>query len=218
MVQLWNFSRLPASRQRRLARAMQISLVGILLVGLYDGDSSIIVNTAVALCVTHLPAVLEREYGVSLDARLSLWITSAVFLHAFGMVGVPWTPLNPYQSVWWWDHLTHSLSASVVAAVGYSTARIVDSHSGVIEIPPRFMFVYIVLFVLAFGVLWEVLEFAVSRLAFLIGGKPVLVQYGIEDTLLDLVFDVVGGVAVATRGTELLDDVLQTEFPTRLNS
>jgi hypothetical protein len=32
--------------------------------------------------------VLERDYGVPLDAGLTLWITAAVFLHAFGRIGI----------------------------------------------------------------------------------------------------------------------------------
>lgn len=194
--------------QRRLAWLMELVLAGMFLVGLLRAEVGIIINTGVALLVAQLPPLLEREHAITLDAGLTLWITAAVFLHAVGTVGLPGSPLNLYQSVWWWDHLTHGLSASVVAAVGYATARALDLHSDDIHLPSRFMFVYIVLFVLAFGVLWEVLEFAVGRVGPLLGIGSVLTQYGLEDTMLDLVFDTIGAVVVATWGTAHLNDVV----------
>ncbi|NIS31206.1 MAG: hypothetical protein GWN07_12815, partial [Actinobacteria bacterium] len=90
-------------------------------------------------------------------------------------------------SLWWWDHLTHALSSSVVAGVGYATARAFDQHSDQIHLPPRFMFVFILAFVVAFGVLWEVVEFGLGGASAMLGSGTVLTQYGLGDTMLDLV-------------------------------
>jgi hypothetical protein len=199
-----------ARRQRQLTWLMEIGLVGMLFIGLDRGDTGIIVNTAVALAVTQLPPVLERNYRIQMDAGLTLWITSAVFLHALGTVGLPGSELSFYRSVWWWDHLTHALSSSVVAGVGYATARALDVHSERVYLPPRFMFVFVLLFVLAFGVLWEVIEFAIGLVAELAGTGTVLTQYGLEDTMLDLIFDSIGAVVVAIWGTAHLTGLVET--------
>jgi len=106
------------------------------------------------------------------------------------------------------DHLTHALSSSVVAAVGYATARAVDVHSDDVHLPPRFMFAFLLLVVLAFGVFWEVLEFAITEVAEMTGSETVLTQYGLGDTMLDLVFDTVGAVLTAVWGTASLGDVV----------
>jgi len=45
-----------------------------------------------------------------------VWITSAVFLHTLGSA---WF----YAEIVWWDHLTHALSATLVAGAGYGAAR-----------------------------------------------------------------------------------------------
>ncbi len=187
-------------RQQQLTRVMEICLVGIFFVGVDRGNLGIMVNSALALIVTQFPAILQRDYGIPMDAGLTLWITTAVFLHAVGTLG-------PYRNVWWWDHVTHILSASLVAGVGYATVRTLDSHFEDVYLPPRFMFVFILMFVLAFGVIWEVTEFAVSGLATIIGGNAVLTQYGLGDTMLDLVFDTVGGLITALWGTAYLTDV-----------
>ncbi len=194
-------------RQKQAAWAMEIGLVGILSVGLYQGSTTVVVNAGVGLFVTQLPPVLERDYDIPMDPALTLWITSAVFLHAFGVLGLPGSETNLYGSVPWWDHLTHALSASVVAGVGYATARAFDAHTEDIVLPPRFTFVFILLFVLAFGVFWEVIEFGLGEAARAAGNRALLTQYGLDDTMLDLVFDTIGAVIVAVWGTVHLTDV-----------
>ncbi|MFC7202128.1 hypothetical protein ACFQJC_01265 [Haloferax namakaokahaiae] len=205
-------------RQRQLSRAMQVILLGLIFIGLDRRNLGIVVNASVGLGVTYLPAFLERDYRIPMDAGLTLWISTAAFLHAVGTVGLPGSETSFYASVWWWDHLTHALSSSVVAAAGYATARAFDEHTEAVYFPPRFMFVFILLFVLAFGVFWEVIEFAISGIAALTGTGSVLTQYGLDDTMLDLVFDAIGGVVVAAWGTAHLSDVvgaLRTRFDGR---
>ncbi|WP_435154680.1 hypothetical protein [Haladaptatus sp. DFWS20] len=188
-------------RQRQLTRAMELSLVGIFFIGLDRGNLGIMINAGMAFAITLVPAILERDYQIPMDAGLTLWITTAVFLHAVGTLG-------PYQNVWWWDHVTHGLSASLVAAVGYATVRALDAHYDDVYLPPRFMFIFILMFVVAFGVIWEVIEFGVSGLAVVFGGRAVLTQYGLDDTMLDLMFDTVGGLITAIWGTAYLSDVV----------
>ncbi|UPV74331.1 hypothetical protein M0R89_17560 [Halorussus limi] len=193
-------------RQTQVTRAMEVGLVVVLLAGLYRRNVGVVVNSAIALAVTFLPAMLERDYDIPMDAGLTLWITAAVFLHAVGTLG-------PYQSGMTvmgvaWDNVTHTLSSSLVAAIGYATTRALDEHTEDIYFPPRFTFVFILLFVLAFGVVWEVIEFAVAGAASIIGSDSVLTQYGLEDTIRDLMFDTVGGVLVAVWGTAYLSDVV----------
>ena len=196
------------ARQRRATYAMQVMLVGLVFVGLGRGNVGIVVNATLALAVTYLPALVERDYHIPMDAGLTLWITLAVFLHAVGTVGIPgWSEASFYVGLSWWDHLTHTLSSSVVAAAGYATARALDEHSEAIYLPERFMFVFVLLFVVAFGVFWEVIEFAVAGVAALAGTESVLTQYGLSDTMLDLLFDTLGGVIVAVWGTAHLGDV-----------
>jgi hypothetical protein len=207
-VRLRDYAGISQRRQRQVTRILEVSLIGLLFIGLDRGNTGIIVNTAVALAVTQLPPVLKRDYDITMDPALTLWITAAVFLHALGTVGLPGSSASFYQTVWWWDHLTHALSSSVVAGVGYATTRAIDEHSAAVHLPPRFTFVFVLMFVLAFGVAWEVLEFALSEFATLVGSGSVLTQYGLDDTMLDLVFDTVGAVVVATWGTAHLTDVV----------
>lgn len=197
-----------STRHQRLAnRAMQTVLTGFVLVGLYEVRLGVVVNAGIALLVTRLPGVLERDFGIPMDPGLTLWITGAVFLHTLGTFGLPGMEGNVYATVWWWDHLTHALSSSLVAGAGYATARALDTHVENLDFPPRFLFAFILLLTLAFGVFWEILEFALERLAAALGTEAVLVQYGVADTMTDLLFDAVGAVLAAVWGVTRLGGV-----------
>ncbi len=184
----------------RLVRLLQVALLAITGYGLVRFDWSLVINAGVSLGVTVLPGILSRDYRVPLDAGLTLWITAAVFLHAVGALG-------PYEWFGWYDSVTHTLSATIVAGAGYASVRALAEHDDALEIPAGFMAVFVVVFVLAFGVLWEILEFASGGVASLVGGEPVLAQYGTRDIVLDLVFDAVGAVVVAALGTDRLREV-----------
>ncbi|MFB6094919.1 MAG: hypothetical protein ABEJ71_00505 [Halodesulfurarchaeum sp.] len=174
-------------------RGMQALIVTITAYGLLIRNVSILVNGVLGLTTTFLPGVLARDHELVLDRDLVRWITLAILLHTIGMAG-------PYETVWWWDHLRHTLSAGLVAIVGYAVTRAIDVHRDSIYLPPDFRYVFVIVFTLAAGVLWEVMEFVARAVAMWLGHRAILVQYGVGDSVLDLVFDLVGGVLVAFFG------------------
>ncbi|WP_327053533.1 hypothetical protein [Halomicrococcus gelatinilyticus] len=197
-----------ARRKGQLARLLQVAMAGILLVGVLRGNAGIAVNAGVGLLVSFLPAVLERNYRITMSVGIVLWITVAMFLHALGTLSLPALGfLSPYKSTWWWDHMTHALSSSLVAGAAYAVTRALDEHTEYIAMPPKFMFVYLLLFVMAFGVVWELVEFYVGVASDLVGTGKVLTQYGLDDTILDLFYNTLGGLIVATFGTVHLTDL-----------
>lgn len=189
--------------QRYITRAMQLVLGGLVAYGVVAGQPKAISNGAIALLVTFLPAVLERNYELPLDPWLGLWITAAVFLHSLGSAGL-------YGHIQWWDHLTHAASASLVAGVGYTAARAIDLHSDEIYMPNRFAFVYIFVVVLAFGVVWELFEYGLDVISAVTDLEMFLAQHGLADTVRDLMFNSVGALLVALFGQAHLTGVAET--------
>ncbi|WP_435073271.1 hypothetical protein [Halorubrum sp. HHNYT27] len=201
-----------------IVRVLQVLLVAILGGGLYAGNVVIAFQAAVGLFITQLPAILERRYQIVMDVWLVIWITMAVFLHALGTVPLPGLDFETlYGATWWWDHLTHALSSSIVVAAGYAATRAVQEHTDHIHLGPKFMFAYLLIFVLAFGVIWELLEFYIAVGADLFGIPKVLTQYGLDDTVLDLTYNSIGGVLVAVFGTTYLTGIAD-QLGDRLNS
>ena len=172
-------------QERLLTRGLQLVLVGLVGYGIVITELSIAVAASIALGVTLLPSWLRREYGYSMDAGLVLWITIAMVLHVVGTLGV-------YDQYQWYDEITHTVSATIVAGLGYASFLALERHSDEIDVPAEFRAFFIVVFVLAMGIIWEVVEFAFGSLI------PV---YGIDDIVTDLVFNTLGAVLVALWGT-----------------
>ncbi len=189
---------IPGRRRARVARVMQALMLGAVALGAVERNVDILVNATGGLAVTFVPALFERNSSVPMDAGLSLWFTTAVFLHVVGAVGIPGAPGNLYSDVWWWDHVTHAASASLVAGIGYALLRAIDEHSDAVALPTQLTVVFTLLFVLAVGVYWEIFEFALGHVR--IGGESALTQYGVADTLEDLAFDAAGGLIAAVLG------------------
>lgn len=199
---------LSSSTEQWIVRVLQVLMFVIFVAGIFYQNGGVIINAAVGLLVTFLPAVLERRYDFTMNIGIVIWITVAMFLHAFGTLPLPGLDfLSPYKAVWWWDHMTHALSSSLVAGAAYAVTRALQVHSDHINMPPRFMFAYLLIFVMAFGVLWELLEFYISVVTQLLGSEDVLTQYGLDDTVLDLMYNTLGGLLVAIFGTAHLSGV-----------
>lgn len=184
---------------------MQAVIAAFLVWGIVSPNVSIAVNATLGLATTMLPGLLERDYEITIGPWLTFLITLAILLHTIGMVG-------PYETLWWWDEVTHTFSASIVAVVGYATTKAIDEHVEDIYLPPDFMYLFILLFTLAIGVFWELLEFLARVFAEWAGQEAVLVQYGVQDTARDLIFDTVGAVIAALFGiprTQALVDSIE---------
>jgi len=188
--------------QKRLTRGMQMSLLGLIAYGIVVVEPKAIINGGVTLLITFVPAMLKRNYDLPLDPWLGLWITTAVFLHTLGSAGL-------YTRIFFWDNITHAISASLIAAAGYTTARAVDIHSDEIHVPQRFAFVYIFVVVLAFGVVWELFEFGLDVVAEATGVAMPLAQHGLDDTVRDTMFNSLGALIVAIFGQAHLTGVAQ---------
>lgn len=163
------------------------------------------VNALGALSVTLLPAALELGTTRSVGPILPLWLAIAGLLHAIGMLG-------PYDSVDWWDHVTHLVSASLVAALFH--AAVVVGYAG--TAPFGGIAAATLLFTLAAGLLWEFFELIARELGERFDLDPVLVHYGWRDTVLDLVFDLVGAVLVVALDVRVFVPIAeQVVGPTR---
>ncbi len=196
--------RLPiaARRQRQLVWAMRGGLVAILVYGFVTFEFDAIGNVTGMLAITFLPTLLRRRYDLPFDAGLTLWVTLAVFLHAVGSFRL-------YELTFWWHNLTHPLTATLVGAIGYVVIRVLDERRDDIHLPPRLVPAFVVLFVVAFGVFWEIGEFGFDVIAAHTGLTMPLAQHGLDDTMTDLVFNTIGAIVVATWGLPYLTDLTQ---------
>ncbi|WP_256301836.1 hypothetical protein [Haloarchaeobius salinus] len=186
--------------ERLLTRLLQSVLVGIFLAGVVTLRPGMAVNGAFGLALTLIPAAIRREYEYTMSPALVLWITIAVSLHSLGSLG-------PYTWFSWFDSVTHTVSAIVVAGLGYAVFRGFEQHSEELHVPASVRPVFIVVFVLAVSVVWELLEFSTGQLSQVLGIEAPLVVYGVDDIVTDMLFNTVGGLIVAAGGSGYFDSL-----------
>jgi hypothetical protein len=168
-------------------RAVRYALVAVLGAGVRRRDPAAVVNSVVALAATYLPDLVAVRYGVEFRPWQRVYAGITMLAHAVGMLG-------PYDDTWWWDHLTHTLSATLLGGVVHAAA---DRRGH--DPRPR-----VLAAITVGGVVWEVLEYAIHAVSRRLGIDPVLVSYSARDTALDLVFDMIGALIVLAFGDRLL--------------
>lgn len=104
----------------------------------------------------------------------------------------------------------HARDLGLARCRGYTFARGVDLHGDEINLPRRFFFVYVVVVVLSSGVLWELFAFLLDAVAARTAITMPLAQFGLDDTVRDLLFNSVGALAVAAFGQAHLSEALET--------
>ncbi|AGN02603.1 hypothetical protein L593_13320 [Salinarchaeum sp. Harcht-Bsk1] len=172
-----------------------VCLLATIAVAAGIGNVPALVNALVATGAAVLPTFGPVVGGAAtvpvLDAAplLSVWLATAGLVHTVGMFG-------PYDWVWWWDHVTHTLSATLLAALVYATFLAADRHVAGIGFDAPTLAAGTILVTLALGVVWEFLELWTRELGKARGVDPILEYYGLDDTVYDLAFDVLGAVIV----------------------
>lgn len=170
-------------------------IILIVFAALRRRDFATVVNGLVSLVVALLPLVvaLTGPHVIGTDptigAELPLWLAAAGFLHSFGMLG-------PYDSIPWWDALTHTVSAALLAALFYAAFLVVVPTTGLFTPSMTSIGLLTVAFTFAAGVFWELIELLARDIGERFGIDPVLVHYGWRDTALDLIVDTLAAVLV----------------------
>jgi len=174
------------------SRFMQAGMFAIGLAGIVTNNPTWIPSAFISLLVSEVPSIVAKDLKLVLPVHFNFLIVFALFLHVIGgFYGL-------YDNIPWWDHLTHAMSASLVAALGLVLVVSIDRYVDSIYLPRPFLAFFIVMFTMAFGVLWELMEFATDSL----GGT--LLQYSLDDTMLDLMFDGFAGFVVAAATSHYL--------------
>ena len=187
-------------RLKLLSRAMQAGTVAVAIAGIVTGNLTWVPAAIIALLISLIPSILRRDLKITLPIELNFWIVLALFLHVVGGFS------GFYDSIPGWDHLTHMMSSSLIGALGFVTVVIVDKYVKSIYLPRPFLSFFIVMFTMAMGVLWELMEFANDSLA------HTQLQYGLTDTMVDLLFDGIAGFIVAIFGVQYLLRVSADHF------
>ena len=183
-----------------LSRVMQVGILVVAAVGIATHNLAWVPAAVISFFVTMIPSIAKRDLGFVLPLELSFWVVAALFLHVVGGAA------GLYTSLPGWDHLTHIMSASLIGALGFVLVVVLDKYVDSIYLPPPFLAFFIAMFTMAVGVLWEIMEFANDSIA------HTQLQYGLSDTMYDLMFDGFAGLVVAFAGARYLKRMSPEHF------
>lgn len=173
---------------RILAYPMKFILLMIALVSVFNEDYILAVASGIAFLVTLTPQIIEREKGIVIPAFIDFAGTLALFLHILG-----WA-LQLYYIIPNYDKVLHLYSSMIVGLIAFMAFYLMGKNSKKFCVSPILMVLFSAMIVLVLGVAWEVMEFTMDQTF------NTTEQWGLEDTMFDLIMDGLGAILFAILG------------------
>ncbi len=188
-------------RAKRIAMVSLLIKVGIIisaLIALVDGSYVWVFAGLFALIFSFVPTILKKNYKITIPWILELLIFLALFLHVAGGV------FGLYGKFEWWDTMTHFVSTFMLAVVGLTVIYLMHVYWDGLKMDIRAIMVFTVFIGAFLGGVWEILEWSADQM---FGTSE---QHGLDDTMKDLVMDLVGAMIAAMLGAKwILDGTLR---------
>ena len=171
-----------------LSWLMKFVMMGMLPYAIYKGRYLFAAATGIAILLSLLPSIVEKSYRVTLPFELDLLITMMIFLHTF--FG-EW--LKFYDRIWLWDKILHIYGTGVIAMLAFMIVYTLH-YTKKIRLTLPLVGLFTIIFAMAVGGFWEIGEFALDKLF------SIDTQNGLDNTMWDLVNDLIGGTFIAAMG------------------
>lgn len=150
-----------------------------------------------------LPSMLEKRFGLVIPSKMI--VVYAVFLYCSIYLG---EVRSFYYLIPHWDNMLHTFSGAMLGALGFSVVSLLNRTDRVpVNLSPAFVAVFSFCFAVTVGVVWEVYEFLADGLLhtnmqkFAVeGGAELVGRAALYDTMIDLIVDAVGALAVSVVG------------------
>ena len=169
----------------RLSQIMQGLIFVSIFLSAYRTQYMVTIAAIVALGITFLPAIIKKKWHITLPLTLNFLIVLSLYLHIGGATLGLYHLLYPF-----YDKFGHFLGSVTVALLGFSSAVVLNKFSG-IKLKKIHVVLFIIMFTMAIGSLWEIGEFTVDKI------WTMKNQYSLDDTMYDLIFDLVGALLIA---------------------
>ena len=181
-------------RYMALDYTLKAGIVALALGALFLGEGVWLFGGLFALAFTFVPSLLKRNYQISIPWLLELLIFLALFLHVAGGV------LGLYSRFENWDTMTHFVSAFMLGVVALTIIYLMHVYWDGLMMDVRAIMVLTVIAGAFLGVVWEVMEWSTDEVL------GTMEQHGLDDTMKDLVMDMVGAMIAALLGAKWIMD------------
>jgi uncharacterized membrane protein YjdF len=193
-----------------LTYVLQFLILMMVLFSIVNGNFFISIVGTIALFLTFIPYYFGRKTHIIIPWEITSLIAFALYLHIAGYSQGWYASLYPY-----YDKFAHFVATIMVGMIGFLLVVILN-RLGQMRLSRLMSFFFILLFTMAVGGFWEIFEYSMD----LVFGNRLffnrLLQHGLDDTMIDLIFDLIGGLIVAAFGAWYLKKVDESEIFDRL--
>ena len=177
------------------AHDLRVGMVLLLLVAISKDDLRWMLECIAGIIISTAPILLKRFFKIGLPGIIDFMIAFALFLHV-GMGGL----FDVYYPIPDFDIVTHFVSSVLIAFLALNAIYLLDKHWDGLFIHVYAMAFAVVVITMASGVVWEFAEWVAGMLL----GMDF--QLCLEDTMMDLLVDTIGGTAMAMVGINLVKE------------
>lgn len=171
--------------------ALQVILVAGLVLSAFRQQWLNMFLTAAVIALTVTPALMERQFKVTIPPEFELLAILFVFASLFlGEVR------GYYVRFWWWDAFLHTGSGLLLGLVAFLLVYVLNQNERIdMHLKPGFVALFSFAFAMAVGGVWEIFEFGMDS-AFGLNMQ----KSGLNDTMWDLIVDAFGALVFAVTG------------------
>ncbi len=171
---------------------LKIVMVILFFIAIWKDNWTWAWGCLIAILITLVPSLLKRNFHVTLPWVLDFMITITLFVHIAGGV------LSLYRTFPLYDKIAHFISAVFISFLAFIVIYILDEYWEGLHMDKYAMAFFVIVATMAMGVVWEFNEW-VTDLVF--GTNS---QWGLQDTMTDLLVDTIGGIIMAVVGVNMI--------------
>ena len=176
----------------KISIVIRLFTVIMLLISIWKNDWIWFIASLLIISVSFVPAVLQKNYKITLPWQLELLMMSTIILHFGGGA------IDAYDNIHNYDTLTHFVSSVFIAFFAFAIVFILDEYGDTLRMNTFSMAFLVIIFTMSMGVLWELLEWSVDYFL------QTNLQAGLDDTMKDLFVDTIAGFIMAVIGVHLV--------------
>lgn len=187
-----------------LAYLFQFLIAVNVLIALSLGEYSQVFTGVIGLFLTMVPAIATRKWSITLPWQINLLIAFLLYLHVAGEIQGYYLLYYPY-----YDKIAHLIAGITVSILAFVIVLLLDRFSRLNL--SRWMIVgFIIITAMAMEGFWEIYEWTFDTF---LGTN---LQHGLDDTMLDMIFVLIGSSIVALAGNRYLQEYSKEEITDKL--
>lgn len=187
-----------------LAYLFQFLIAANILIAFSLGEYSQVFGGIIALGLTMVPAAVTRRGYITLPWEINLLVALSLYLHIAGGVRGFYEIYYPY-----YDKVAHLISGITVSVLAFVAVLLLDRFSR-LNLSRRMIVGFVIIFAMAMEGFWEIYEWTFDTFL------GTTLQHGLDDTMLDMIFVLVGAVAVALAGNRYLSEFSKEELTRKM--